>query len=80
MELVGLESSTSRRRNCYENATVESIYQLLKRERIKLKPCTRMEEARMDIFEYIEMFYTIKRLHGSITRCRQYQIKLKNFY
>ncbi|PJI31428.1 IS3 family transposase, partial [Acinetobacter pseudolwoffii] len=38
---------------------------LLKRERIKKKIYVTRTEARSDIFEYIEMFYNLKRRHGS---------------
>ncbi|MEW0352344.1 IS3 family transposase, partial [Escherichia coli] len=43
----------------------ESFFQLLKRERIKKKIYGTREEARSDIFDYIEMFYNSKRRHGS---------------
>lgn len=55
----------SRSGNCHNNAVVESFFQLLKRERIKKKIYGTREEARSDIFDYIEMFYNSKRRHGS---------------
>ncbi|HCI6474857.1 TPA: IS3 family transposase [Klebsiella quasipneumoniae subsp. quasipneumoniae] len=61
----GLECSMSRRGNCHDNAVAESFFQLLKRERIKKKIYGTREEARSDIFDYIEMFYNSKRRHGS---------------
>ena len=61
-----LESSMSRRGNCHDNAVAESFFQLLKRERIKKKIYLPRDEAKSDIFEYIEMFYNSKRRHGSI--------------
>jgi putative transposase len=54
----------SRRGNCYDNAVAESFFQLLKRERIKRKTYKDREEARQDIFNYIEMFYNPVRRHG----------------
>lgn len=60
----GLESSMSRRGNCYDNAVAESFFQLLKRERIRRKIYADREEARRDIFDYIEMFYNPKRRHS----------------
>ena len=54
----------SRRGNCHDNAVVESFFQLLKRERIKRKIYTSREEARCDVFDYIEMFYNPKRRHS----------------
>ncbi|EJY6008214.1 IS3 family transposase [Salmonella enterica] len=61
----GQEGSMSRRGNCHDNAVAESFFQLLKRERIKKKIYGTREEARSDIFDYIEMFYNSKRRHGS---------------
>jgi len=61
----GLEGSMSRRGNCHDNAVAESFFQLLKRERIKKRIYSTREQARADIFNYIEMFYNVKRKHGS---------------
>ena len=55
----------SRRGNCHDNAVAESFFQLLKRERVKRKIYSTRAEARSDIFEYIEMFYNVKRRHGA---------------
>lgn len=65
LKSYSLEGSMSRRGNCHDNAVAESFFQLLKRERIKKKIYRTREEARSDIFDYIEMFYNSKRRHGS---------------
>jgi putative transposase len=54
----------SRRGNCHDNAVAESFFQLLKRARIRRRVYTTREEARRDVFDYIEMFYNPKRRHG----------------
>jgi putative transposase len=59
-----LVASMSRRGNCYDNAVAESFFQLLKRERIRRKTYVDREEARRDVFDYIEFFYNPKRRHG----------------
>ncbi|WP_350616605.1 IS3 family transposase [Pseudomonas sp. HY7a-MNA-CIBAN-0227] len=59
-----LVASMSRRGNCHDNAIAESFFQLLKRERIKRKIYTTRQDARSDVFDYIEMFYNVKRRHG----------------
>ena len=59
------DGSMSRRGNCHDNAVDESFFQLLKRERIKWKIYPSREAAKMDVFNYIEMFYNPKRRHGS---------------
>ncbi len=60
-----LEGSISCRGNCDDNAVAESFFLLLKRERIKKKIYETRDEARSDIFDYIEMIYNSKHRHGS---------------
>ncbi|WP_346328355.1 IS3 family transposase [Pseudomonas aeruginosa] len=57
--------SMSRRGNCHDNTAMESFFQLLKRERIKRRIYSNHDEARADVFQYIEMFYNPTRRHGS---------------
>ena len=77
-----LESSMSRMGNCHDNAVAESFFQLLKRERIKRKTYTTREEAKTDVFDYIEMFYNARRRHGFNNQLspveyeRQYKMRL----
>ncbi len=58
-----LVPSMSRRGNCWDNAVVESFFNLLKRERIRRKKYKTREEARRDVFDYIEFFYNPLRKH-----------------
>lgn len=60
----GIQCSMSAKGNCYDNAVVESFFGLLKRERVNRVRYRTREEARADIFEYIECFYNRKRRHG----------------
>jgi putative transposase len=56
--------SMSRRGNCWDNASIESFWGKLKSEWLNDKKfCTRTE-ARQAVFEYIELFYNIKRLRS----------------
>ncbi|MET3703556.1 putative transposase [Citrobacter sp. UYEF32] len=55
----------SLRGNHHDNAVAESFFLLLKRERIKKKIYGTRDEARRDIFDYIEMSYNSERQHGS---------------
>lgn len=59
-----LEQSMSRRGKCHDNAVAESFFNLLKRERIRRKAYKTGEEARHDIFDYIEMFHNPQRKHA----------------
>ncbi len=52
----------SRRRNCHDKAVVERFFNPLKREGIRVTHKIR-DEARQDVFDYIEMFYNPKRKH-----------------
>ncbi len=60
----GIECSMSRRGNCYDNAIVESFFGVMKRERVNFSRYLTRDEARADIFDYIECFYNRKRRHG----------------
>ncbi len=60
----GIECSMSSSGNCYDNAAVESFFGLLKRERVNRVRYTTRDEARADVFDYIEVFYNRKRRHG----------------
>ena len=58
-----LAHSMSRRGNCHDHAVAESFFDLLKRERIRRRSYRTREDARRDVFDYIEMFYNPKRKH-----------------
>jgi putative transposase len=59
-----LEHSMSRRGNCHDNAAAESFFSLLKRERIRRRTYKTRDDARQDVFDYIEMFYNPQRKHA----------------
>lgn len=61
-----LEPSMSRRGNCWDNAVAESFFSSLKKERVRRKIYRTRDEARVDLFDYIEMFYNPKRRHSHI--------------
>jgi putative transposase len=60
----GIACSMSARGSCYDNAPVESFFSLLKRERIQRQTYKTREEAKADVFDYIEVFYNRKRRHA----------------
>ena len=70
----------SRRGNCHDNAVAESFFQLLKRERIRRKTYATREQARSDIFDYIEMFYNPKRRHGYNNRLSPVEYEKQYFF
>lgn len=58
--------SMSRKGDCYDNAVAESFFSTLKNELILGGIFKSREEARSEIFDYIEVFYNRKRLHQSL--------------
>jgi putative transposase len=59
-----IQCSMSGRGNCYDNAVVESFFGLMKRERVNRTRYLTRDDAKADIFDYIERFYNRKRRHG----------------
>ena len=62
----GIRCSMSARGHCYDNAPVESFFALLKRERIRRRTYATREDAKADIFDYIEVFYNRTRRHATL--------------
>jgi putative transposase len=52
--------------SCYDNAVTESFFHTLKTEHIGFEDYDTREEARLSIFDYIELFYNRKRIHTTI--------------
>jgi putative transposase len=61
-----LESSMSRRGNCWDNAVAKSFFSSLKKERIKKKIYRDRELGQADISAYIESFYHPTRRHSHL--------------
>ena len=62
----GITTSMSRRGNCWDNAVAESFFSNLKKERIKLRIYASRQEAKSDVFDYIEGFYNRVRRHSHL--------------
>ena len=63
-----LVPSMSRRGNCYDNAVAEFFFSSLKKERVKQKIYSTREDAKADIFDYIEVFYNRQRRHSHLNQ------------
>ena len=59
-------TSMSRKGNCYDNAPVESFFGTFKTELVFHQQYATRAEARLDIFEYIEVFYNRFRRHSAL--------------
>jgi transposase InsO family protein len=62
----GMTCSMSRRGNCYDNAVMESFFSTVKCE--LGERFASYGEAKMDLFDYIEVFYNQRRRHSSAGR------------
>ena len=62
----GVTCSMSRSGNCWDNAAMESFFSSLKTERIARKTYRTMDQARADVFNYIERFYNPTRRHSTL--------------
>ncbi len=58
--------SMSRTGNVYDNAPMESFFATLKTELIHQRTYPSRQQAKADIFEYIEVFYNRQRLHSAL--------------
>ena len=59
-------SSMSRKGDPWDNAVAESFFKTLKIERTYWRHYRTRDEARRDIFQYIEVFYNRQRLHSKL--------------
>ena len=64
---AGIVQSMSRKGNTYDNAPIESFFSRLKNEWIHHQHYHTRDEARRDIFEYIEVFYNRQRVHSALS-------------
>ena len=74
---AGMQASMSRRADCYDNAPMESFFHTLKTEQVYHQQYATRDQAKSDIFAYIEGFYNRTRRHSSIGYKTPIQIELK---
>lgn len=60
----GITCSMSRRGNCHDNAVMESFFSTVKSELADRFPS--FGEAKMELFDYIEVFYNQRRRHSTL--------------
>ena len=66
MEDNGVTCSMSRSGNVWDNAAMESFFSTLKTERTDRKVYRSRNQARADVFDFVERFYNPKRRHSTI--------------
>lgn len=62
----GITPSMSRSGNCYDNAYMESFFGTLKTELVHGERYRSRLEAKLSIFEYVEVFYNRQRKHSAL--------------
>ena len=62
----GLACSMSRSGNCWDNAAMESFFSSLKTERTARTLYHTRDQAKADVFDYIECFYNPRRRHSTL--------------
>lgn len=76
-----VQQSMSRKGNCWDNAVAESFFKSMKTEMVYHHTFQTMAEARLAIFEYIEVWYNRQRKHsalGYLTPCQYEELLLNN--
>jgi len=66
LEQHGITCSMSRQGNVWDNSAMESFFSTLKTERVHRRRYRTRDEARADVFDYVERFYNPRRRHSSI--------------
>ena len=64
LKASGIQCRMSRKKNCWDNAVAESFFHTLKVELIHTRQYHTRQEARAEIFDYIEVFYNRQRRHS----------------
>jgi putative transposase len=62
----GVTCSMSRAGNVWDNAAMESFFSSLKTERTATKTYRTRDQAKADVFDYIECFYNSRRRHSTL--------------
>lgn len=62
----GFIPSMSGKGNCYDNAMAESFFHTLKTEKVYWEKYETREQAILSVYNYIELYYNVKRRHSSI--------------
>lgn len=72
--------SMSRADDPYDNAYAESYFSRMKAELLEDGAFDSLEDARTEIFEYIEMYYNTKRRHSSLNYQSPMEFENQCFY
>ncbi len=79
LEKNNLLCSLSRKGDCYDNAVVESFFKTLKTELNPEEYFKNQKEAKIKLFDYIEVFYNRQRLHSALGYLSPQEFEAKNY-
>jgi len=65
----GVVLSIGRKGECWDNAVAESFFATIKRELIDTRAWPTREGLRRAVFDYVEGWYNVRRLHSSLDYC-----------
>lgn len=77
----GFRQSMSGKGNCYDNAQAESFFSRFKAELLENGKFETIEQAKSEIFSYIEGYYNQRRIHSSLGKSPaefEQELKIKN--
>ena len=74
----GMICSMSRKGDCWDNAPMESWFHTLKTELVRHRFYQSREQARADLFDYIEAFYNRTRRHSALGYMTPVQYEMNN--
>lgn len=69
--------SMSRKANCWDNAVAESFFRTLKSELIHQMEVKSIAMTKIEVFEFIEIWYNRKRIHASLGYMTPFEYETK---
>lgn len=78
LQAAGMRQSMSRKGCCYDNAPMESFFHTLKVELVHRTRFETRDQARREVFAYIETYYNRQRAHSAIGYITPEQAELRS--
>jgi putative transposase len=63
---AGIAQSMGSKGDCYDNAVKESFFASLEKDLLRRRSFRTRQQARTEVFDYIEVFYNRERLHSTL--------------
>jgi putative transposase len=77
LDKAGTKASMSRKGNCYDNPFIETFFKTLKSELIWAKDFESEDDIKIQIFEFIEIWYNRKRIHTGLDNMSPLEYELE---